>query len=171
MYRVDCSRLRFLVIDDNSYMRRIVRTLLHGFGTRDILEAEDGAEGLESFSTNLPDILIVDWSMPIFDGIQLTRMIRKPDTSPNPLVPIIMMTGYAERSRVFEARDAGVSEMLVKPISAKGLYKRIERVVLNPRPFIRSEHYFGPDHRSTRKLETAQEMLRTVQMDQSFNAA
>lgn len=56
-----------------------------------------------------------------------------------------MITGYAERTRVFEARDAGVSEMLVKPISAKGLYQRIAKVVLNPRPFIRTESYFGPD--------------------------
>ena len=91
--------------------------------------------------------------MPVFDGIELTRMIRQPDTSPNPFVPIIMITGYAERNRVFEARDAGVSEMLVKPISAKGLYARIAKVVLNPRPFIRTDHYFGPDRRHLVKAD------------------
>lgn len=153
MFRVDCSRLRFLVIDDNSYMRRIIRTLLHGFGTREVFEAEDGAAGLEAFATHLPDVVITDWSMPVFDGIELTKMIRQPDTSPNLFVPIIMVTGYAERTRVFEARDAGVSEMLVKPISAKGLYQRIAKVVLNPRPFIRTEHYFGPDRRHLVKAE------------------
>ena len=140
MFRVDCSRLRFLVIDDNGYMRRIIRTLLHGFGTREVFEAEDGAAGLEAFATHLPDVVITDWSMPVFDGIELTKMIRQPDTSPNPFVPIIMITGYAERNRVFEAREAGVSEMLVKPISAKALYSRIAKVVLNPRPFIRTVH-------------------------------
>jgi two-component system, chemotaxis family, chemotaxis protein CheY len=153
MFRVDCSRLRFLVIDDNSYMRRIIRTLLHGFGTREVTEAEDGAAGLEAFATYLPDVVITDWSMPVFDGIELTKMIRQPDTSPNPFVPIIMITGYAERARVFEARDAGVSEMLVKPISAKGLYQRIAKVVLNPRPFIRTESYFGPDRRHLVKAD------------------
>ncbi|MCA0399751.1 MAG: response regulator [Proteobacteria bacterium] len=153
MFRVDCSRLRFLIIDDNSYMRRIIRTLLHGFGTREVFEAEDGAAGLEAFATHLPDVVITDWSMPVFDGIELTKMIRQPDTSPNPFVPIIMITGYAERSRVFEARDAGVSEMLVKPISAKGLYQRIAKVVLNPRPFIRTDTYFGPDRRHLVKAE------------------
>lgn len=153
MIRVDCSRLRFLVIDDNSYMRRIIRTLLHGFGTREVFEAEDGAAGLESFATQLPDVVITDWSMPVFDGIELTKMIRMPDTSPNPFVPIIMITGYAERTRVFEAREAGVSEMLVKPISAKGLYQRIAKVVLNPRPFIRTDHYFGPDRRHLVKAD------------------
>lgn len=153
MFRVDCSRLRFLVIDDNGYMRRIIRTLLHGFGTREVFEAEDGAAGLEAFATHLPDVVITDWSMPVFDGIELTKMIRQPDTSPNPFVPIIMVTGYAERNRVFEARDAGVSEMLVKPISAKGLYARIAKVVLNPRPFIRTDHYFGPDRRHLIKAD------------------
>lgn len=153
MFRVDCSRLRFLVIDDNGYMRRIIRTLLHGFGTREVTEAEDGAAGLEAFATYLPDVVITDWSMPVFDGIELTKMIRQPDTSPNPFVPIIMITGYAERARVFEARDAGVSEMLVKPISAKGLYQRIAKVVLNPRPFIRTESYFGPDRRHLVKAD------------------
>jgi len=171
MYRVDCSRLRFLIVDDNSYMRRIVRTLLHGFGTREVFEAEDGAAGLESFSHNLPDIVIVDWSMPVFDGIQLSNMIRKPDTSANPFVPIIMMTGYAERSRVFQAREAGVSEMLVKPISAKSLYTRIERVVLNPRPFIRSENYFGPDRRHLAKPESTTERLKSVPVVVDYNAA
>ena len=153
MFRVDCSRLRFLVVDDNGYMRRIIRTLLHGFGTREVFEAEDGAAGLEAFATHLPDVVITDWSMPVFDGIELTKMIRQPDTSPNPFVPIIMITGYAERNRVFEARDAGVSEMLVKPISAKGLYQRIAKVVLNPRPFIRTDFYFGPDRRHLVKAE------------------
>jgi len=153
MFRVDCSRLRFLVVDDNAYMRRIIRTLLHGFGAREVFEAEDGAGGLESFATNLPDVVITDWSMPVFDGIELSRMIRQPDNSPNPFVPIIMITGYAERMRVFEAREAGVSEMLVKPISAKGLYQRIARVVLNPRPFIRTEQYFGPDRRHLIKAD------------------
>jgi len=153
MFRVDCSRLRFLVIDDNGYMRRIIRTLLHGFGTREVFEAEDGAAGLEAFATHLPDVVITDWSRPDFDGIELTKMIRQPDTSPNPFVPIIMITGYAERNRVFEAREAGVSEMLVKPISAKALYSRIAKVVLNPRPFIRTETYFGPDRRHLVKAD------------------
>ncbi len=153
MFRVDCSRLRFLIVDDNGYMRRIIRTLLHGFGTREVFEAEDGAAGLEAFATHLPDVVITDWAMPVFDGIELTRMIRQPDTSPNPFVPIIMITGYPERARVFEARETGVSELLVKPISAKGLYQRIAKVVLNPRPFIRTDSYFGPDRRHLIKAD------------------
>ncbi len=93
--------------------------------------------------------MITDWAMPIFDGIELTRMIRQPETSTNPYVPIIMVTGHAERRRVTEARDAGVTEFLVKPISAKALYQRIVSVVMLPRPFIKTSTYFGPCRRRT----------------------
>jgi two-component system, chemotaxis family, chemotaxis protein CheY len=147
MYRVDCSRLRFLIVDDNAHMRRIIRALLHGFGVREAWEAEDGAAGLEAFTSYSPDIVIADWVMPIFDGVELTRMIRQADTSPNPFAPVIICSGYAERRRVLEARDAGVNEFLVKPISAKALYQRIVSVVLHPRPFIKTKTYFGPDRR------------------------
>jgi two-component system, chemotaxis family, chemotaxis protein CheY len=147
MYRVDFNRLRFLLVDDNVHMRRIVRTLLHGFGARDVYEAEDGAAGLEAFTSHSPDIVITDWSMPIFDGVELTRMIRQPETSSNPYVPIIMVTGHAEKKKVLEARDAGMTEFLVKPISAKALYQRILSIVVNPRPFIKTKTFFGPDRR------------------------
>jgi two-component system, chemotaxis family, chemotaxis protein CheY len=149
MFTVECSRLRFLIVDDNSHMRRIVRALLHGYGVREAYEAEDGAAGLEAFTSYSPDIVITDWAMPIFDGIELTRMIRQPETSSNPYAPIIMITGHAERRRVVEARDAGVTEFLVKPISAKGLYQRIVSVVMMPRPFIKTSTYFGPCRRRT----------------------
>src|SRR4051794_8918989 len=69
MIRIEYNRLRFLVIDDNAHMRRILRTLLHGFGTREVYEAEDGAAGLEGFTHYSPDIVITDWAMPIFDGL------------------------------------------------------------------------------------------------------
>ena len=147
MVRIDFNRLRFLVIDDNAHMRRILRTLLHGFGAREVYEAEDGAAGLEAFTHYIPDIVITDWAMPIFDGLELTQMIRQPGANANPYVPIIMLTGHSEKKRVTAARDAGVTEFLAKPISAKGLYQRILNVVANPRPFIKTKTYFGPDRR------------------------
>jgi two-component system chemotaxis response regulator CheY len=147
MSRIDFNRLRFLVVDDNAHMRRILRTLLNGFGAREIYEAEDGATGLEAFTANVPDILITDWATPIFDGLELTQMIRQPGASPNPFAAIIMLTGHSEKTRVTAARDAGVTEFLVKPLSARALYERIVNVVLNPRPFVRTKTYFGPDRR------------------------
>jgi CheY-like chemotaxis protein len=147
MIRIDFNRLRVLVIDDNQHMRRILRTLLHSFGTREVYEAEDGASGLEAFTHTLPDIVITDWVMPIFDGLEVTQMIRQPGANANPYVAIIMLTGHSEKKRVLMARDAGVTEFLAKPISAKALYQRIVTIVVNPRPFIRTRSYFGPDRR------------------------
>ncbi|HEX5211526.1 MAG TPA: response regulator [Pseudolabrys sp.] len=147
MVRIEFNRLRFLAIDDNAHMRRMLRTLLHGFGAREVYEAEDGAAGLEAFTQQNPDIVITDWAMPIFDGLELTQMIRQPGANSNPYVPIIMLTGHSEKKRVVSARDAGITEFLAKPISAKGLYQRIVNVVANPRPFIKTKSYFGPDRR------------------------
>jgi DNA-binding response OmpR family regulator len=76
-------------------------------------------------------------------------MIRQPGANANPYVPIIMLTGHSEKKRVIAARDAGVTEFLAKPISAKALYQRILNIVVNPRPFIKSKSYFGPDRRRT----------------------
>ena len=153
MVRIDFSRLRFLVIDDNVHMRQILHTLLHGFGAREVWEAEDGAAGLEVFTQNRPDIVITDWAMPIFSGIELTQMIRQPGANPNPYVPIIMLSAHTEKTRVMAARDAGVTEFLAKPISAKALYQRVLNVILKPRPFIKTETYFGPDRRRTHNVK------------------
>src|SRR3979411_2643404 len=108
MVPIEFNRLRFLVIHDNAHMRRILRTLLHGFGAREVYEAEDGAAGLEAFTHYIPDIVITDWVMPIFDGLELTQMIRQPGANSNPYVPIIMLTGHTAKERVTAARDAAL---------------------------------------------------------------
>ena len=109
---IDFEALSFLIVDDNAHMRRIVRSLLHGFGSRRVYEAEDGASGLEAVETQAPDILITDWAMPIFDGLELVQMIRNPDGFRNPYIPIIMLTAHSEKQRVMAARDIGVTEFL-----------------------------------------------------------
>lgn len=147
MAKIAFEKLRFVVVDDNAHMRRIVRTLLRAFGSRDIYEAEDGASGLEAVEAYSPDILITDIKMPIFDGIELTQMIRNPNGSRHPYLPIIMLSAYSERKNVILARDAGATEFLCKPVSAAALYKRIESVIERPRTFINTPNYFGPDRR------------------------
>lgn len=147
MAKIAFDRLSFLVVDDNAHMRRIVRAILHGFGAREIYEADDGASGLEALESYSPDIMITDWAMPIFDGGELVQMIRNPKACKNAYVPIIMLTAHSEKKRVLEARDLGVNEFLCKPISAKSLFLRIKSIVENPRPFVRTKNYFGPDRR------------------------
>lgn len=147
MAKIAFDELRFVVVDDNAHMRRIVRTLLRAFGSREIYESEDGASGLEAVEAFSPDILIADIKMPIFDGIELTRMIRNPDGCRHPFLPIIVLTAYSEKKHVVAARDAGATEFLCKPVSATALYRRIQNIVEKPRDFIRTSKYFGPDRR------------------------
>jgi CheY-like chemotaxis protein len=145
MVRIDFTRLRFLIVDDNAHMRRLVRTMLYAFGARSIIEAENGEIALDLVSRQVPDIVIADWVMPKIDGIEFTTRLRRSDLAP--YVPVVLLTGHTERRRVLAARDAGVTEFLAKPISARGLYQCILNVVANPRQFIQSSTYFGPDRR------------------------
>lgn len=147
MLAFDYSSLSVLLVDDSLYMRRIARMLLGGFGIRDIEEADDGATALQLFEQWSPDIVITDWVMPVYDGLELTRAIRGSSSNSSPYTPIIMMSGYCERSRVITARDAGVTEFLAKPMSARDLYQRIDNCIDNPRQFVRTKSFFGPDRR------------------------
>jgi CheY-like chemotaxis protein len=166
MIRIDFSNLRFLVVEDNPHMRRIIRAMLQGFGSREIHEAADGSAGLLAFNKFAPDIVIVDWAMPNFDGLDFARMVRQPDTNASPFTPMIMLTGHSERRRVTAARDAGVTEFMVKPISAKALHQRILSVIANPRRFIRTKTYFGPDRRrNTMPNYTGPERRRSTKID------
>src|SRR5258707_8159081 len=144
MFRIDFNKLRFLLCDDNAHLRRILRTLLHSFGACEVYEAEDGATALEMYSHYAPDIVITDWSMPIFDGLELAQMIRQPDAKGNPYAPIIMLTGHSEKRRGTPAPDARGTEFLGQPIFAKGLYQRGLNLVVSPRALINTTKYFGP---------------------------
>jgi two-component system, chemotaxis family, chemotaxis protein CheY len=139
---IDFDLLRFLVIDDSAHMRTVVRTLLQGFGAREVYEADDGATGLEACIHFMPDIVLTDWVMPNLDGLELTRVIRQSGVTADPYVPIIMLSGYAEQSRTDKAYDAGVTQFLTKPISARTLYEAILTVVADPNAFRRDRELF-----------------------------
>jgi two-component system chemotaxis response regulator CheY len=135
---------KVLVVDDEHYMRKVVRTLLMSIGFRTIYEAPDGPTGLETIRTMAPDVVIVDWQMPGLDGASFVRIVRSPDTFPYPNVPIIMLTGHSERSRVIEAVQIGVNEFLLKPVSSKSLHSRMVSVLTKPRTVVKAGAYYGP---------------------------
>jgi len=139
--------LRVLLVDDNQHMRAIVTTVLSGVGVTQVKETRDGAEALDLLREWPADLAIVDFHMAPLDGVEFTRMVRNAPDSRNPYLPIIMMTGHSERTRVEEARDAGVTEFVVKPVTAKAVLERIHAVIYHPRPFVRTSEYFGPDRR------------------------
>lgn len=145
--QLDISAVSFLVIEDNAYMLSIIRTLLIGFGVKRIQDAPDAAEAFEIFQNSQIDVIIVDYALETLNGVEFSQLARNAKDSPNPYVPIIMLTAHSERSRVEEARDAGITEFLCKPISAANLYARIVAVLERPRSFVRAKEFFGPDRR------------------------
>ncbi len=144
----DLSALKILLIDDAPTIRRLIQQLLRNFGVGNIIVAANANQGMQLIETEVPDIVIVDWELDdAQSGLDLVRLIRNPDGPHNAYLPIIMLTGHTEKARIVEARDAGITEFLAKPISTRGLHARIMSVIENPRPFIRTADYFGPDRR------------------------
>jgi len=139
--------MKILLVDDNHHMRVLLTEILRAIGVRQVYEANDGAEALQVMRTHQIDIIMSDLAMQPLDGIDFVRLLRNSPDSPNPMAPVIMITGHSTHKRVNEARDVGVNEFLSKPVTAKGVLDRISRVVENPRPFVRTANYFGPDRR------------------------
>jgi len=147
--------IKVLIVEDEPYSRKVVRTLLNAIGVEKIVEAKDGASGLEAIQTHNPDIVLLDWEMPGMNGAEFMRHVRAPTKFMYPAVPIIMLTGHSEKSRVMEAVDLGVHEFLLKPVSTTALLTRIVGVLSMPRPMIQRGNYYGPEPRkySTYKPE------------------
>lgn len=144
---LNLEHLKALVVDDNAHMRVLLRSLLQALGVRKVSESADGQSGFAELQAKKPDIVLTDLTMKPVDGIEFTRMIRLGNGSPNPRVPIIMVTGHTERLRVEAARDAGVTEFIAKPVTTQSLLLRLSEIIERPRAFVRSETYFGPDRR------------------------
>lgn len=139
--------LKILLVDDNHYMRILLAEILRAIGVVHIYEANDGAEGLQMMRDYPIDVVLTDLSMQPLDGIDFVRLLRNSPDSPNQLAPVIMVTGHSTFARVNEARDAGVTEFLAKPLTARGVIERLHQAIEHPRPFVRSADYFGPDRR------------------------
>lgn len=143
----DFKKLTILVVEDTAPMRKLITSVLETLGVGRVYTAENGERGFEIFKRENPDIVIADWHMEPMSGIELTREIRSSTLSPNRMAPIVLVTGYSALNRVSEARDAGVTEFLIKPFSANDLAKRIAYVINKPRDYIDGRQYFGPDRR------------------------
>ncbi len=143
----DFSGIKVLLIDDSRFMQKLLAQILHAIGVREFQTARDGGEGLRKVKEFEPDLVICDWDMEPVDGEQFVRMIRDPETSPDPFVPVILLTGFSELRRVRAARDFGVTDFLAKPVSPRTLYSRLVALIEQPRPFIKTANYFGPCRR------------------------
>lgn len=119
--------LKFLVIDDSSFVRRMVWNALKGFGVIKVFEAKDAVAGLEMLRNrgNNIDIVIVDYEMPMMDGTEFTNLVRHDKNLPNPNVIIIMSSSHTEAGMIADAKRAGIDGFLVKPFSANDLKNRV----------------------------------------------
>jgi len=114
---------RVLVADDSSTMRKIILRSLQAVGVSETTEAADGSEAVSLFKPGQFDIVLTDWNMPGKTGLEVVQEIRAQDAN----IPIIMVTTEAEKERVLQAIQAGVSDYLVKPFTADTLREKLEK--------------------------------------------
>ena len=144
-YRFD--KLRILLIDGSQHMRRLVGAILRGFGVVDIAEAATADRAWAKLRDINPDVIVLDCVLEGMSGLEFARLVRASEESPNPHIPLIMLTGDTRIDRVRDARDAGINEFLAKPVTPKALMARLCAVVETPRAFVRTSAYFGPCRR------------------------
>jgi len=143
--------LNILIGDSNAYMRRLTRTMLMNLGAKSVTEAGDGLAALEAIRIGDPDIVVLEWDMPVLNGMEVMRIVRSPGVFPRPNIPIIMLTSRAQRSYVIEALRAGVHEFLLKPTSPKALHDRLMSIVAKPRPMMQLGEHYVPKPRRRRE--------------------
>lgn len=141
------KQLHVLLVDDSAFIRSIVRGMLNNIGVKRVTEAGDGLAALGKIREETPDVIILDWEMPLLNGSEFVRIVRSPGEFPTPDIPIIMLTGHGEEWRIREAVGIGVNEFLCKPVSAKALLECLVSITLKPRANVRLGSYYGPEPR------------------------
>lgn len=135
------------IVDDNIHMAQIIQQMFRGFGVLQSETWSDATIALKSCESLQLDLIVMDYNMETIDGLDFARMIRKNPLSRNSLTPILLVSAYTETWRIIAARDAGVTEVCAKPLSARELWTKFSHIVNEPRPFIRAGDFFGPDRR------------------------
>jgi two-component system chemotaxis response regulator CheY len=121
------KNLRFLVVDDFSTMRRIVKNLLNDLGYANVQEADDGNTALPMLQTGGFDFLVTDWNMPGMAGLDLLKAVRGDPKLAK--LPVLMLTAEAKREQIIEAAQAGVSGYVIKPFTAVTLKEKIDKIL------------------------------------------
>jgi CheY-like chemotaxis protein len=154
---LDLSRFAVLLAEDNPYVRVLLFQCLKALGVGIVRPCKDGGEAMDVLralhvdpnraGVGEFDMIVANWQMAPVDGLGLLRWVRRHQESPARFVPFIMVTGYADRAKVEQARDMGATEVLAKPFSVQTLAERLSQVIDRPRQFVHTFDYFGPDRR------------------------
>jgi two-component system chemotaxis response regulator CheY len=124
------KNLRFLVVDDFSTMRRIVKNLLNDLGYANVAEADDGKSALPMLQSGGFDFLVTDWNMPGMPGLDLLKAVRADPKLAK--MPVLMLTAEAKREQIIEAAQAGVNGYVIKPFTAITLKEKIDKILGQP---------------------------------------
>ncbi|HTK84648.1 MAG TPA: response regulator [Patescibacteria group bacterium] len=150
----DLKGLRILIIEDYPFIAELMQSLLHEMGVGDVVVApsisvakEKIAESNATASAAAIDAVILDWLMPDGTGLELLQWVRSHDSESIRFLPVIVCSAHASQDMVSQSRDAGAHEVMVKPVSADKLAKRLVHVIDKPRPFLKTSDFFGPDRR------------------------
>lgn len=146
--RTQISRLleRALVVDPNSVTCRLLGELLKELGVHQRLQATTTRRALDIAAEWQPQLIFVEFSGPALDGVDFTNSLRR-SRLPVRKAAVIFITADTRETSIKAARDAGAHEFLGKPFTAGHVFRRVENVILKPRPWVEADYYVGPDRR------------------------
>ena len=150
MQKIDLSQIRFMLIDPNPMSIELTLDILAMMGARSIRKCATTDRAIEALRNDPFDIVITEWNTTPMSGLEFIDYIRTSATSPNRLMPILLMTARSEQEYVVQARDRGITEFLAKPFTVQSFHRRLVSIIAFPRPFVDAERYFGPDRRRRR---------------------
>ena len=145
--KVNLRDLTILVADPSSYISMLIHSMLRGFGANKVLDVRSSVGVLQTLTEQRLDLMICDMRLPPHGGLPLTRAIRNKKDNENRTIPILMMSSDSRETTIKQTRDAGANMVITKPISPASLYDRLAWIAFNPRKFIDTATYFGPDRR------------------------
>lgn len=141
------KNVHVLLAEPDARMARVIIQNLDALGFEQVSHSRSGKDALRIMRKHPVDLLITEWNMQPMNGLELVQALRFSEDSPNRTIPILMLTAKGEKPDVEAARDAGITEFVVKPFTARTLFTRIELIIEQPRAFVVSAVYTGPDRR------------------------
>lgn len=158
---IDLERMTVLVVADIIPLKNQVVSDLESVNAGAIITAAHAKKAFAMFCDHRPHLVIADWDMAPVNGIELTKNIRRNSFSPDPMAPVILIAGDTRTHRVAQARDAGVTGLLLKPFSTNTLLNHVTHAMKDERSFIDCSAYVGPERRREKKPDYPGPFRRT----------
>lgn len=149
--KINMDRLEVMLVDDNQQALDIMGQVIAGFGARNLTKCGSVREAKDVLRQKPIDFLLTDAQMPEEDGYALVKWLRTEAPEVNRYAPVVVVTGHTRRSEVTKGRDCGANFVIAKPVTPRILLERIFWVAQDPRSFVETEVYCGPDRRFKRE--------------------